>query len=270
MNVIKGMMSIVAVAVSAVAFGQADIAGPQQYPQFRGLSGLPGGGFPLTYDGRIAYGGAMGLSTPVAYGLGHWRVIGTFSFLATEEGGFPLLSGSGGELFAANGTATQGFGIYAKGVGHFSIINMIVSTRGDNTTNYQLSIPVSGDERTVLALGIQDVSGQIGSAGDTFPVEDRRLSRSGYVVLTTPLGEWGNVSGGWGTERFRRPFVNVSGWVDQRTVLFVEQDGYNVNAGGAYLVPMNGLSLYGREATLTVNASLVRGKYPNLAFTLSF
>ena len=54
-----------------------------QYPQFRNLSGLAGGGYGVDVEGRASLSGPTAFSTPVAYVMGHnqWRIVGaTMSF----------------------------------------------------------------------------------------------------------------------------------------------------------------------------------------------
>ena len=89
-------MSFGAVAMAAMALGQAELIGRDQYPQFRGMSALPGGGFPLRTNNQIGSRGAFALSTPIGYSLGHWEGFMGGSLLS-PKGGIPPFCNSSGE-----------------------------------------------------------------------------------------------------------------------------------------------------------------------------
>lgn len=266
----KGIWIALGLTMGSVSFAQVELTGPQQFPQFRGMSGLPGGGSAIRFDGSVGKGGAMALSTPVAYSLGNWKFVFGLSLLSID-GAIPPFSstGSGATFLNSNGTATQAVGIHLTGDLMLTITNFIASTVGDSTTNYHLSYPIGNGAS--FAAGVQDITGEIGSAGDTFsPAEDGRSSRSFYAVATFPLGEKSFVSAGIGSLRFKRPFFNASTWVTDNVILFVEQDGYNWNGGFGWDLGGLGFEPIDDEANLFLHGGTVRGKYPFVGFAVSF
>lgn len=266
----RSLTVLLCAALGSAAWAQAELTGPRQYPQFRGTSGLPGGGFAIRPDGTVGAGGAMALSSPVAFSLGHWKFWGGLSMLSTD-GAIPPFSsrGSDAEFLRGNGTIWQSLGIQAGSVGRLTITNFIASWKLDNTTNYHFQFQLP-DERIGVAVGIQDIAGSIGSAGDTFGAADERLSRSAYGVVTVPLGEKTWVSAGIGTERFRRPFGNVSTWVTPRIGLFAEHDGYNWNGGVGWDLGRTAWRFRDREGTAFASFGIVRGKYPIWSLGVAF
>src|SRR5579863_5468349 len=81
------------------ALAQTNLAGPHEYPAFRTISGLPGGGFGVTPDGVPSFNGAMAFSTPIGYSLSNWN--GTLSAANTSDYAFfrlPHIRGNQGNV----------------------------------------------------------------------------------------------------------------------------------------------------------------------------
>lgn len=259
------------IATTTIASAQAELVGPDQYPQLRGLSGLPGGGFPISPYGGIRPGGAFAHTTPVAYHLGHYQFAINASFLSTD-GAIPpwTKSGGGGEFLQSNGTLVQLMGLKAGATGDFTFGNMIVSSKGDNGANihFRFRLP---NEKYGVAVGIQDIAGQIGSAGDTIAPEiDYRLSRSAFVVFTTTLNESTHLSVGTGTRRFQKGFANASTWITPRLGTFIEFEGSHWNGGLMYGFGDLGFSPFQRNASGFMTFGTVRGKYPFWSVGVAF
>lgn len=87
---------------SAGAQGDPTI-GPGQFPQFRNLSGLSGGGYGVDSQGYSSLSGPTAFSTPIAHvlGRGHFRL----ELAKASFGLFPNISGRG-----SNGTAVIAYG----------------------------------------------------------------------------------------------------------------------------------------------------------------
>lgn len=249
-------------------FAQVELTGPNQYPQFRGVSGLAGGGIPLRPENKVGGKGAVALSTPIGYALGHWKFFAGFSLLSTD-GAFPPFSNSGGDLLAGNGTLFEVGSFYIKGLGHITASQMNVSGRGDNTSNYSLRIPL-GNDKIGWSIGVQDVTGTIGSAGDTFPVEDRLNSQSVFTVLTYQVADGTYVSAGVGSRRFKYGFANASHWVNDRLGFFLEHDGYNFNGGACWMLGSLKMDVVGSDVIGIATVGTVRGKYPYWTIGVSF
>lgn len=258
------------VCIPGITQAQSDLIGPDEYPQFRGVSGLPGGGFPVRPESGIGLGGAFALSTPVAYSLGHYEFFAGGSMLSTGSNIPPFSGGggNGGDLFSANSTLWQMVGVKAGKVGWLTVSNMIVSSKRDNGTNYHFKFNIP-NSKIGIAVGIQDIGGQIGSAGDIYKQADTKLSRSAYVVGTTPLGDRSYLSLGIGTRRFFKPFGSVSTWLTPRLGAFAEYEGREWNVGGLY-----GLGkfrfLKDRPAESFTSFGIVDGKYPYWSIGMKF
>ena len=250
-------------SLSVFAFGQASVSGPDQFPQFRGYGGLPGNGMPILPNGLKGRGGATSISTPVGYSMQTWNFHFGGSVMSTNSG-IPPFNGrsGGGEFFNGNGTIWMAGALKFDWWGTFTVTNVIVSGSGDNTTNYHLQFPKEGNT-LAFAVGVQDITGEIGSAGDTFPVEDQRTSRSFYFVTTEQFwGGKGYVSAGWGSRRFQKGFANASYWVKDDVVVFAEHDGFNFNGGVGYSLGRFGKGFGNHDMVGHMSLGLIRGRHP--------
>lgn len=252
---------------AAAAHGQqGDLAGKDQYPQYRVLSGLPGGGFGVLPNGTPSINGAAALATPIAYTLGGHGAIGLFNTTNglnpfQFDGISPTEQNSNGTLQMMVGGSYQGF----RG----TVSYMALSTKLDGAFNFQVSPPLKG--RLGVALGLQDLNGGGGAAGTGLgrPL-DRRSSRSYFAVGTYDLGNRAYVSLGVGDRRFQGAFGNASAMLSGRVRAVLEYDTFNFNGGVIYNTgPWRGLSEKARDIESNIFVGLVRGKYATIGLTLT-
>lgn len=210
--------------------GLAQAAEFVDYPEFRYISGLPGGGYGVTEAGRIGFDGALQINIPVGYTPG----AGNYSFAlhaGAQKAGFPS-SLSGTEV---NGTGTYGLGFFSHEHA-FWLANMETSRDRESAYNAQLQVVPEKGNRPGIAVGVVDGFSQRASTlsrpndadGRSFfaAATTRRYSKPDHPIYVTV---------GAGSGRFRnRPFAGISyGWTD-RVKLIGEYDAWNVNVGAAY------------------------------------
>ena len=257
---------------------QSNLVGRFSYPQFRGLSALPGGGFGVRPDGTPSIDGALAFSSPIAYALRPGRFVLAFSSIS-RDGRFRF-KGSGKDLNVdANGTGAILYGTDLK-VGRLTVADMIYSGQLDNGYNLQFT-PKQEDEYDEehggfrplqFALGVQDLFGDGGTSGDTSGADpaldaaDRRSSTSVYGVATYALPRGVYASAGIGSGRFRFGFGSVSAPAFRRTRLAIEHDGFNFNVILAYSPPLK----FAREGGATFAIGVVRGQYATFSAALHF
>lgn len=254
------------VAMAPFASAQAELAGRQQYPQFRVLSGLPGGGFAVLPNGKTNSLGAAALTTPIGYTLGSGDY--ALGFFNTGVDNNPFVSDRGGTEQKANGSAYGLGGISYRGW-HMALGGMILSAHGDSEANVQISPPNIG--RLGLSLGVQDLFDVAGAGGELIDSVVHDSSRSFYVVGTYGIGRGSYVSVGKGERRFQGLFGNVSVPVSDRLRAVVEYDCFNWNGGLLY--SLGKTAKFGPNST-TVSSSLflgaIRGKYGTAGISFTF
>lgn len=254
---------------SAGARAQEELIGQGQYPQFRGLSGLPGGGFGVGPDGRLGINGAMAFSSPIAYSLRPGRGALAFSSIS-RDGNFRFgNTGSNDANTDANGTLTALYGIDVK-AGWLTVSATAFSGLLDTGLNAHFT-PYQGERPLQFAVGVQDIAGEGGTAGGGLP-NDTNNSTSTYVVGTAALGRGAYVSAGFGSARFRHPFASASVPAFNRARFVLEHDGFNVNAFLAYSPDFGRRDEFGeeREGGATLAVGLVRGKYATFSLAVHF
>ena len=170
-----------------LALSQNELTGKDLFPQFRVLSGLPGGGFGVGKDGIPSINGALAFTTPIGYSLGARRFAVTFGsvsfdrrFRAIDSGGSNTQGGSG------NGTLAAMAGFEIPRWGRFTVSHTYLSSIGDNAQNLPWQLPIRED-RVGVSIGVQDITGKGGSSGENLP-GDGASSRSIYVAATTKAG----------------------------------------------------------------------------------
>jgi hypothetical protein len=253
-------------ALAPGASAQEGFLGRGRYPQFRNVSGLPGGSFGVTPDGHPGIMGALALSTPIGYSLSDFRVVVALANMSEDARPrvFDVSETDQGRV-RSNGTAAAMIGFRLGPLGRLTYSKTFLSEELDNVTNLQYQIPLK-DSKLGLSLGVQDVFDDGGSAGEADPT-DKESSRSPFVVGTYDFGR--NVYGslGVGTRRFRGGFANVSVPLGARGRAMAEYDGFGLNFGAAY-------SLGRFPRTERVEANLffgyVRGRNATVGLSVSF
>lgn len=248
-----GFLVLAACCLSPIGTAQ-EITGRGTFPQYRSVSGLPGGGYAVRPDGRIGIDGALALSTPVAYSL-HGGVYA--GILANMSPNLSLrgFDSKGGEK-GSNGTFVDNIGIGTE-FGNITLGGLRLSSRGDGVfichwqiPEKMLKLPQSWGE-TALGVGIQDVLSQGGSSGEELDRQNGGgKSNSPYVVLTRKFEKGMYASAGIGTTRFRTAFANISAPIGKRIRGYAEFDGFAINVGVTGQLHRN----------LQVSAGVVRGK----------
>jgi hypothetical protein len=260
--------SFLGLALVSSAFGQDELVGNQRYPQFRVLSGLPGGGFGVLPSGRPSSLGAAALATPIGYTLGSGSyAAGVFNTgktsnpFRTDIGDNEGAGNSNGSAFGMMGFSYRGYRLTVGG--------MVLSTVGDSVLNIQFSPPNFG--KVGLAVGVQDAFSVGGAGGGNIDFQRHDSSRSLYVVGTYEIARGAYVSLGKGERRFQGLFGNVSVPVFDRLRALAEYDGFNFNGGFLYNTGRIGRKA-GDSNGLECNLFLgtVRGKYGTAGVTFTF
>ncbi len=201
-------------------------AGPEHFPQFRNLSALAGSVFGADARGFSSLSGPTALSTPVAHVLGHnqFRIAGgAMSFTSSPELGE---SKSNGTFYLMYGATLGRFNI--------AISPMFLSGGLDRAWNLQAQLIPDDKSHVAFSIGVQDIDGTGGSAGEGFPAEDGRSSRSFFGVATYRVDTSKSpvyVSAGVGTRRFRAAFASLSHQIAQPVRIYAEYDGFGINDG---------------------------------------
>jgi hypothetical protein len=244
----------------AVAHGQADLNPTGQYPQFRTLSGLSGGGFGVRPDGSPGFDGALSFSTPIGYGLSNWHLALTAANTSDNLFfKFPHLSGHSGNV-DSNGKLS---GLVGASLGHFGSITggvTLISSVGDTAVNLQYQAPYF-IEKLGLSVGVQDLAGRRGIGAENLPGANGN-SQSWFTAATyqLPYGIYASI--GDGTKRFSKGFGNVSVPFERKFKAVLEHDGFNFNEAVAYDAgALKFLHYRDREVHSTIMVGLVRSKY---------
>lgn len=257
------LVTSVLAGLASLACAQAELAGPDQFPQFRGVGGLTGNGFSVSPDGKPSKFGALSLSTPIGYTLGHQKLYVSGSVISPGSNLVGFRSGKG--LNDGNGTATVMAGLNLPNDARFAYTFVVLSSLGDNVSNLQYQ-PGLQDGKTRFSLGVQDVFGDGGSAGESIPGDDR-TSRSFFVAGTSEVAANTFVSAGVGTRRFSKGFVNASANLTDELKAMVEHDGFNFNYGLAYT---RGYDSADEGRSVTMFLGYVRGRYLTWSVGASF
>lgn len=263
---------LVAAALATVSFAQEPLTGLGQFPEWRTLSGLPGGGFGVKADGTPSLRGAFALSSPIAYSLGNRHVaLGISNVSFDHQLRLPARSqgNSNGTMWAMLGLGGESWGDLTVGG---TIISIPHGFPGRNALNLQYTPPVHVGP-VKFGVGMQDVTGNAGSSGEALENKiGRGHSNSAFAVATADLGNGVFLSAGTGTQRFRRSFVNGSASVTDRFKVFLEHDGFNFNYGVATeLGPLlGGESEDANRGSVVMMLGLVRSRYLGWSVNLTF
>jgi hypothetical protein len=171
-----------------LAMAQSELTGPDRFPQFRVLSGLPGCGFGVTQDGVPSIRGALSFTTPIGYSLGARRFAVSFGSVSYDmrirsiDSGGSNPQGGGG-----NGTLSILGGFEIPKWGRFTLAHTYLSSIGDNVQSIQWQLPLK-DPRIGVSIGLQDIAGTGASSGENLP-GDGAISRSAFLVGTAKIGD---------------------------------------------------------------------------------
>jgi hypothetical protein len=212
------------------------LSGPRQYPQFRNMSGLPGGLFGVTSSARPSMSGAMAISSPIGYSLGDYHVAAGFANMSKDRRlRFPKSRSDNAD---ANGTAQGMVGIPTS-FGNVTLVGMIHSGIGDSVLNVQFSPKLEKLGLDVKGLGVsfgvQDAFSTGGAAGNRQP-GDGDISRSYFVAATYEVSPGVHVTVGKGDRRFQGLFGSASFNAGKRVKFVIENDTFNTNYAIAYNV----------------------------------
>lgn len=259
---------VVASVLATTAVAQKDLNGIGQFPQFRSLSGLPGGGFGVGKDGKPLFDGAFSLSTPIAYSLDGISL----GIANLSDSLRPRFFGTGrGEGGRSNGTAFVMGGTRLGELGTFSGTYMVLSSIGDMCFNFQFT-PNIRQEKFAVAVGVQDAFNSGGEAGEVLDSVISPNSRSWYGVATFEAQKDVFVSVGAGGRRFDGPFGNVSFPIAPRLRGMVEYDTFNWNVGvlgEVYRFQQRG-GYDPKHTSASAFLGVVRGKYLTWGLNISF
>ena len=236
--------------------------GRNDYPQYRNLSGLAGGGYGTDAQGHRSQTGPTAFSTPTAYVLGH----DSFFF---ADGGVNFRGAFSVDSNKVNGTLV---GTYGHTFGQFNIAftDFIKSYALDQVYNLQVGLIPVHKNRLGFSIGVQDGQGRGGSAGAGLPT-DRNSSQSIFGVFTYPVdvgsGRPLYLSAGLGTHRFGNGFGSASYWLGGPFRPWLEYDGFGFNQG----VLVSQKIGKGRGSfDLNGTVGLVRGKFFAFSFGVGF
>lgn len=261
----RSALAVTFLALTGAVHGQrlANLGGRDQYPQFRVLSGMSGGGYGVLPNGAPSVEGAASFTTPIAFLLdGH----AALSFFNTSSDRNPFRFSERVGVEDANGTGSFTIGGSYKGWrGAASFVAL--SKHLDSAFNLQVAPPIRG--RLGVSFGVQDVAGGGGASGTNVP-GDTDSSRSFFGVATYDFGHSVYGSLGVGDRRFHGAFGNVSAPITRRLRVTAEYDSFTINAGLLYGTgPLRDLGgrLSKTEADLFLG--LIAGKYATLGVTVS-
>ncbi len=254
--------------LGTVAQAQSDLLPNGQYPQFRTLSGLPGGGFGLLSDGTPSFSGAMAFSTPIGYSLSNNHV--SFNLANTSDNLFfrlPHVAGNSGNtdsLGKANGMFGQSLGNF----GSLTVAVVLDSSVGDRNYNFQYQAP-NFIANLGLSAGVQDLVGHRGTGAVGVP-GGNGYSQSVFFAATYQLPHGIYASLGDGNRRFSKGFANVSAPLVPRVKAVLEHDGFNFNEAMAYdLGELKFLHIGTRIAQSSLMVGLVKSQYAFFSLNVS-
>ena len=158
--------------------------GKNEFPQYRNISGLAGGGYGTDAQGRLSLTGPTAFSTPTAYTLGHDQAY--HRHRRHQLSGRSLLRYRSPEQFGRRSRMGIRSGRSTLPSRTFSKARR--STRP--STCRPVLIPLHKN-RLGASLGVQDLLGLGGSAGTALPT-DRYSSQSVFFAFTYPLSTGGS------------------------------------------------------------------------------
>lgn len=200
----------------------------RRFPDFRFISGLPGGGYGVTPEGAPGFNGATQISIPVAYTpSGRSYIVGAHVGQLTED--FQL-DFRGDDV---NGNVTFAVGLGSPGKSWY-LADMETSDAWESSYNVQKQLVGERGKTPAVAVGIIDLL----SVREDGPGQTDAGARSAFVVATKDIGRANHptyLTGGFGTGRFHnRLFGGLSHRLDERVSTMIEYDGYSTNVGATF------------------------------------
>lgn len=234
--------------------------GPNRYPQYRNLSGLAGGGFGVDAEGYPSLVGPTAYSTPIAYVPGHdqIRILGAkMSFTSLPDVRINHSNGSGVFLYG-----------HTFGRLNVAFSDLIKSSQWDQALNLQIGWIPSSPIAPAFSVGVQDIFGHGGAAGEGVP-GDAASTRSVFAVATwcVPWRHPLYVSAGIGSCRFRQGFASASMPLSRGLRGWIEYDGFGFNEG---LLWATWKTKMGLRAETDFTVGFIRGRYFLLGTGIGF
>lgn len=218
-----------AALLALLVFGSLAFASPDEfynYPEFRYLSALPGGGFGVTPLGRVGFDGAVQANIPVAYTPSCGNYMAGYWSASNEPRHIHI--GTQGDNINGTGLLAAGFG--RPGHGLYAAY-MVTSRENEGAFNAQYQLTRDNWDKPALAIGLVDLNNN----RDSSIARHQGGARSVYAVATGRLGRPDHfvyVTLGLGSGRFNnRLFGGVSWPASDKLTVYGEYDGWNVNAG---------------------------------------
>lgn len=224
----------VSFALAGVAgWAQTPFFGPGTFPQFRDMSGLSGAGFPVDREGYPTMKGAIALSTPIGFTLGHgYTVHGVASrsrnsrlqwfHTSVRRRASEFDSDATGQIISGFSTA----------YGNIAISQMIMSTLLDKVHHVQWQLPLSLPGVGV-SLGVHNWRDRGNAAGEGWPGDDA-LSRSVFLVATAEVAPGAYITLGKGDVRYKGVFGSACANLSDRVKAYCEYDTFGWNSGLAF------------------------------------
>jgi len=210
-----------------LAVGIAGAEDWYDYPQFRHVSGLPGGAAPVNEDGQLRFGGAFHINIPCAYTPSRDNYSLMFGSGSREDGKVHLgYKGHGvdGQLHAMFGLGEPGHG--------FAVTGIFVDETWRNTINVQWQAQDETADKPAIAVGVFDIFEQrqkryrVNGGARSFYIAATRLVKEGDQPLYATLG--------LGDGRFNGIFGGISWYPSERVNLGLEYDGRVPRPHAAY------------------------------------
>jgi hypothetical protein len=167
----------------------------------------------------------------------------------------------------------------AKGAieyGHsFGPVNVLVSdlfksSAWDQAYNIQLGWAPKEQDKWALSVGVQDITGTGGSAGEGFPLDDAKSSRSFFGAATFQANAGRHpvfITAGAGTRRFKNAFASVSSPIARYARLWAEYDGFGFNEG---ILLASKVGAGKRSAGLDLSIGYLKSRYFVLSTGIGF
>lgn len=245
-------------------YAQIEFIKDGQYPQYRTVSGLPGGGFGVLPNGKVNSTGAMALSTPIAYSLSKDQYVIVVASTSYDKN-FRFIRDDLDINVEANGTFAFLLG-FTTSYGDISYTWSLLSGVLDGVTHLQWT-PNKQKGPIKYAVGVQDLFGDGGSKADSVPGKDS-LSRSIYVVATAECLPGLYASIGTGERRFKGHFFNLSYNLNSKVKLLAEYEGAKYNYGIAYSNSI-GKSTPNKSPQIQIYLGMFAGKYATWSIAIN-